>query len=301
MIDETTDTGSYQEPVNTAQDPDELLINALTDDESGNEQSQDDGSPEPKPEVQRFKVKVKGEEEEVELEKLIKRYELEEAGHRNMEEAARLRKEVEADREQYLQGLQQSQQFIDKVAQQAQLWAQEGQPNWQELLENNPHEYLKQQEIFKQRQATLQAAQQQHAYLKQQQDQEQQRQLQQHLAKESERLVNDLIPEWKNPEVRQKDEQELISYLRDAGYSDQDLINLNHSRADNIVLARKAMLYDRALKKANSLKKQTPTAANPVPTVGNKAPSKGTKSIFDPNLSDDEYDRRRREQRRNAR
>jgi hypothetical protein len=299
MIDEATETGAESViETDNAPDPDESLINALT---ATDDESTDNAQESETPHADLYTVKINGEEKQVTRDELIANYQKEQAAAKRFEEAAQIRKEAETQREQYTQHQQLLSKAVERLESQIQLFANEGQPDWQNLLENNPHEYLKQQEIFKQRQTAMYEAQQAKAYLQQQQAQEQQQQLQQHLAKESERLVNDLIPEWKNPEVRQKDEQELISYLRDTGYSDQDLINLNHSRADNIVLARKAMLYDRALKKANSLKKQTPTAANPVPTVGNKAPSKGSKSIFDPGLSDDEYSRMRREQRRKFR
>jgi hypothetical protein len=297
MIDDATVTGAESTVITeTAPDPDESLINALTATDDDSATDPEAGSETPPADL--YTVKINGEEKQVTRDELIANYQKEQAAAKRFEEAAQIRKEAETQREQYTQHQQLLSKAVERLESQIQLFANEGQPDWQNLLENNPHEYLKQQEIFKQRQTAMYEAQQAKAYLQQQQANEQQQQLQQHLAKESERLVNDLIPEWKNQEVRQKDEQELMSYLKDSGYSDQDLINLSHSRADNIVLARKAMLYDRALKKANSLKKQTPTAANPVPTVGNKAPSKGNKSIFDPNLSDAEYDRMRREQRR---
>jgi hypothetical protein len=299
MIDEATDIGAESViETDSSPDPDESLINALT---ATDDDLTDSAHESETPPADLYTVKINGEERQVTRDELIANYQKEQAAAKRFEEAAQIRKEAETQREQYTQHQQLLSKAVERLESQIQLFANEGQPDWQNLLENNPHEYLKQQEIFKQRQTAMYEAQQAKAYLQQQQAHEQQQQLQQHLAKESERLVNDLIPEWKNPEVRQKDEQELISYLRDTGYSDQDLINLNHSRADNIVLARKAMLYDRALKKANSLKKQTPTAANPVPTVGNKAPSKGSKSIFDASLSDDEYSRMRREQRRKFR
>ncbi|MEF3075177.1 hypothetical protein V2P20_09080 [Methylobacter sp. Wu1] len=296
MEDEATVTGAESTVITeTAPDPDESLINAIT---ATDDDLTDSAHESETPPADLYTVKINGEEKQVTRDELIANYQKEQAAAKRFEEAAQIRKEAETQREQYTQHQQLLSKAVERLESQIQLFANEGQPDWQNLLENNPHEYLKQQEIFKQRQTAMYEAQQAKAYLQQQQAHEQQQQLQQHLAKESERLINDLIPEWKNQEVRQKDEQELISYLKDSGYSDQDLINLSHSRADNIVLARKAMLYDLALKKANSLKKQTPTAANPVPTVGNKAASQGKKTIFDPNLSDAEYDRMRREQRR---
>jgi hypothetical protein len=302
MLDEATETGAESTAIETetAPDPDETLINALTatdDDETGEPGEESEAT------ADLFTVKINGEEKQVSRDELIAHYQKEQAASQKFEEAAQIRREVEQQREQYLQGLQQSQQFIDMVSQQAQQWAMEGQPNWQELLENNPHEYLKQQEIFKQRQATLQAAQQQHAYLQQQQAHEHEQQVKQHLNNESERLLKDLIPEWKNEVVREREKGELLSHMLESGYSENDIkliTNSQFSKAEFIRTARKAMLYDRAMAKANSLKKQTPTAANPVPTVGNKAGAQGKKSIFDPNLSDTEYDRMRREQRRKA-
>jgi hypothetical protein len=300
MIDEATDIGAESVvTTDSAPDPDESLINALTatDDES-TEQTQESETPP----ADLFTVKINGEEKQVTRDELIANYQKEQAAAKRFEEAAQIRKEAEAQREQYTQHQQLLSKAVERLESQIQLFSNEGQPDWQNLLENNPHEYLKQQEIFKQRQTAMYEAQQAKAYLQQQQANEQQQQLQQHLTKEADRLVNDLIPEWKNPEVRKKDEQELISYLRDTGYSDQDLNNLNHSRADNIVLARKAMLYDKLVSKANGLKKQDkPQEALPVSTVGNRSQAQGKKSIDDPNLPYEDFVRLRREQIKNRR
>jgi hypothetical protein len=300
MIDEATDIGAESViETDSAPDPDESLINALT---ATDDDLTDSAHESETPPADLYTVKINGEEKQVTRDELIANYQKEQAAAKRFEEAAQIRKEAETQREQYTQHQQLLSKAVERLESQIQLFANEGQPDWQNLLENNPHEYLKQQEIFKQRQTAMYEAQQAKAYLQQQQAHEQQQQLQQHLAKEADRLVNDLIPEWKNQEVRQKDEQELISYLRDTGYSDQDLINLNHSRADNIVLARKAMLYDKLVSKANGLKKQDkPAEASPVSTVGNRSQAQGSKSIFDANLSDEEYSRMRREQRRKFR
>jgi hypothetical protein len=296
-------------------DTDADLINALNGDDHLGASTDGDGEAE-KPVV--FKRKIDGKDREVTREELISRYPAEfvdanpdkaldlysrevTAGKR-FEEAANLRKEIEQQRQAQEQQHQAEQyrlaQAIQQIQQQAQQWAQEGQPNWQDLLDNNPHEYLRQKAIFEERQATLQQAQAAQAYLQQQQTQQQQQQLQQHLATEATKLVTDYLPEWADQSVRQKEEGELIEFLRGKGYNDQDLMNLNHSRASNIKLAVNAMRYEKLLEKAKAAKKPNPPeAANPVPTVGGKAGAK-PRSILDPNISDAEFSRLRREQRR---
>lgn len=283
MEEEATLAGAESDlNTETALDPDESLINALT---ATDDDDSDDSGAEPEPAADLFTVKINGEEKQVSRDELIAHYQKEQAASQKFEEAASIRREAEQQREQYLQHQQFMAQAVEQLKAQAQQWAQEGQPDWQQLLDENPHEYLKQREIFQQRAATLQQAQAAQTYLQQQQAEQQQVELQQRMAVEGQKLIDEFIPEWKDQAVRERDEQEMIDYLTAAGYSQQDLINLNHSRASNIALARKAMLYDRAMTKAQKLKKQQPTAANPVPTVGGKA-----RSVKNPaDMTDEQY------------
>lgn len=284
MEEEATLLGAESDlTADTAPDPDESLINAL----SATDDDEPESGAEPEPTVETFKVKINGQEKEVTRDELIAHYQKEQAASQKLEEA-------ETQREQYIRHQQRMAQAIEQINQQAQQWAQEGQPNWQELLETNPHEYLKQQEIYRKRGETLREAQAAQAYLQQQQAETRQAELNRHLSEESKKLA-DYIPEWKDKAVRERDEQELISYLTGIGYSQQDLVNLSNSRASNIALARKAMIYDRAMSKAKALKKGDPTAAAPVPTVGNRAGA-GKRSIDDTTLPFDDFVKLRREQ-----
>jgi hypothetical protein len=122
MEDDATVTGAESTAIETetAPDPDETLINALTatdDDETGEPGEESEAT------ADLFTVKINGEEKQVSRDELIAHYQKEQAASQKFEEAAQIRREVEQQREQYLQGLQQSKQFIDLVSQQAQQWA----------------------------------------------------------------------------------------------------------------------------------------------------------------------------------
>ena len=127
-----------------------------------------------------FKVKINGEEKDVTKAELIANYQKEQAAQQKFEEAAKIRREAEQQREQYLQHQQLMQQAIRQIQTQAQQWAQQEQPDWQDLLDNNPHEYLRQKELYEKRTQTLQQAQAAQAYLQQQQQIQQTEVLQQH-------------------------------------------------------------------------------------------------------------------------
>ena len=197
-----------------------------------------------------FTVKINGVEKQVTRDELITRYQKDEASGQKFEEAANLRRDSEQQKAVALQERQQLQNAINHFAQTAQQWAAQGQPNWADLLENNPHEYLRQKTIFEARQVEINRAQAAQTYLNQQNQFEQQQQVTQHLQTEGQRLI-ELVPEWKDVAVRQSEERELVAYLTKQGYSQQELENLNHSKASNIKLVLNAMRYEKLVQQSS--------------------------------------------------
>lgn len=202
-----------------------------------------------------FTVKVNGVEKQVSRDDLIANYQKSDASNQRFEEAANLRREAETLKGNFQQQQQVLQNAINHFQQVAQQWALEGQPNWQQLLENNPHEYLRQKELWEARGAEMQKMQAAQQYLNQQQQNEQQQFLAQHLQTEGQKLL-DLLPEWKDQGRRQSDEKDLVDFLTKEGYTQQDLINLNQSRASNIKLAMNAMRYEKLVNQAKETGKR---------------------------------------------
>lgn len=65
------------------------------------------------------------------------------------------------------------------------------------------------------------------------------------------------LPEWKNEKVAAKEKSDIAGYLTAEGYTQEDLSGLTDHRA--LLIARKAMLYDRMVKGNQSPQKQTQT------------------------------------------
>ena len=135
---------------------------------------------------------------------------------------------------------------------QAQLQEQ-NQIDWQKLLQDDPVEYLKQQHLAQERQARLQqtfAEQQRVASVSQA---EQNQAYQSYLSQQQDELLAKL-PDWKD-ETKAKAEREAIKgFLKGIGYTDKELAAVSDHRA--VVMARKAMLYDQMMTKAQAAAKK---------------------------------------------
>jgi hypothetical protein len=210
---------------------------------------------EPVQSVDNFTVKINGEEKQVSRDELIAHYQKGEASNQKFEEAANLRREVEQQKAATTQQQAQLQNAINHFMQTANQWAQEGQPDWANLLENNPHEYLRQKELFAARQAEFSKAQAAQAYLNEQNQAQQQQSMAAHLETEGAKML-EIIPEWKNQDVRQAEEQELIKYLTGKGYTRDELQNLNQSKASNIALVLNSMRYEKLVAQSKAATKQ---------------------------------------------
>ena len=214
--------------------------------------TQDDA---PSQSVDNFTVKINGEERQVTRDELIANYLKGEASSQKFEEAANLRREVEQQKAAANNQHSILQNAINHFRQTANQWAQEGQPDWANLLENNPHEYLRQKEVFAARQEEFGKAQAAQAYLDQQNQSQQNEYMAQHLASESAKLL-DIIPEWKDTRHREREEQELVKYLTGKGYTRDEMINLNQSKASNISLVLNAMRYEKLVAQSKTAAKQ---------------------------------------------
>lgn len=207
------------------------------------------------PTIDSFTVKINGEERQVSRDELITHYQKGEASNQKFEEAANLRREVEQQKAATTQQQSQLQNAINHFRDTASKWAQEAQPDWANLLENNPHEYLRQKEVFAQRQEEFGKAQAAQAYLDQQNQSKQQEYMSAHLATEGAKLL-EIIPEWKDQGARTREEQELVSYLSGKGYTREELQNLNQSKASNIALVLNSMRYEKLVAQSKAANKQ---------------------------------------------
>lgn len=211
-------------------------------------------------------VKIDGKDVEVPLSELKNGYQRQADYTRKTMEAAEQRRAAEAERSQALQERQAYAANLQKM--QAQLEGalqQQQQTNWEELLQSDPVEYLKQQHQAQARQAQLSqvyAEQQRVAAL--QQAEAQQAHLR-HLQAQQEDLLAKL-PEWRDEAKSKAEKVAIRDYLAQQGYEPDAINNIADARA--VILARKAMLYDQMVGKASAAAKKVATLPTKVERPG---------------------------------
>lgn len=181
-------------------------------------------------------------------------------------EAAEQRRAAEAElsaarqeRQKYAEGLTQAQALL-----QAQL-QQQSQIDWQQLLESDPVEYLKQQHLAQTRQAQLaQIAQaQQEVFAKEAQEMQARTLL---TLQQQQEVLLAKLPEWKDGAKSKAEREAIKAYLRESAYGDDEINGIQDHRA--VILARKAMLYDQMMGKASAATKKVAQAPTRVLSSG---------------------------------
>lgn len=151
------------------------------------------------------------------------------------------------ERETYAQNLQQQTALLSAVLQ------EQNKIDWQQLLDTDPVEYLKQQHLFQQRQAALTQAQSEQQKVWQLQQAEQAENVQKFLSQQQEELLAKL-PDWKDESKAKAEKSALRDYLKETGFNDNEVGQVQDHR--HVIIARKAMLYDQMMAKAKAAAKQ---------------------------------------------
>jgi hypothetical protein len=183
-------------------------------------------------------------------------------------EAAEQRKAADAElqkarteRNAYQQNLQKNAVQLEAVLQQQQSI------NWEQLLNTDPVEYMRQQHLLNQRQAAYQQTIQQYQKIEQMNQAEQQQQMEAYLHTQQAELLAKL-PEWKDPAKATPEKEAIVKYLVDQGFPAAALDNISDHKT--VILARKAMLYDKMMEKAGAAAKKIATVPTKIvkPGVG---------------------------------
>lgn len=223
-------------------------------------------------EPKRFTINVDGKEVEVSESELAEAYKngLRQSDYtKKTMEVAEQRKAAEAEiakaqteRTEYATRLNQFQALL-----QAQLQEQ-SQTNWAQLIESDPVEYLKQQNLYQQRQASLYQVQQEQQQLYALQQQEQQQAYARFLQSEQSSLV-DKIPAWKDEAKATAEKAEIKGFLKQFGFSDEEISSVADHR--HVLIARQAMQMAKLLQQAPDAAKKVEKAPAKVERPGNSS------------------------------
>ena len=135
---------------------------------------------------------------------------------------------------------------------------------WDQLKAENPMQFLVERQEMQEKSSERETAQQKVNHMQHQLAQQQKLEQQRTLYSEAQKL-EEMIPEWKDREIAEKEKAELLTYGRANQYSDEELNSVSDSRAINML--RKAFLWDQLQSKKGNLKQkalQTPASSTAV-------------------------------------
>ena len=247
---------------------DQEIIDELEDDEEVEEEHTD--VEEEAPQLQTFTVKVDGQEVEVTQEELVNGYSRQQDYTRKTQELSQQRKTIEQKQSELEQRDAIYSQLLPKM--EAQLNSALGEePDWNALYEDDPVGYVRQQQVWNEQKQKLDAVQAEQQRLQQESFVEQQKLIQQQVEEGQTKLL-EVIPEWQNQEVANKEKAEIASYATEVlGYTQEEINSVYDWRA--LLGLRKAWLSDKI---AETVKKK-PTQKAPArvarPGTSNKRKS----------------------------
>ena len=197
------------------------------------------------PEQKLVTVVIDGKAEQLPVEEVAKGYQRQQDYSRKTMALSEERKALEAHATAVMQERAQYQQLLTALSQQWQQ-AQEQEPNWQNLYDSDPLEYVRQKDIWRDRQDKLAASQVEMQRLQALQTAEQQKQLQQ-IVEQGRQKLPELVPDWKDAKRWETDRSKLLEYGKKVGYSQEELAQAYDPRA--IAVMYKAMRYDEMVAK----------------------------------------------------
>jgi hypothetical protein len=218
-----------------------------------------EGSENAEPEVQLVTVTVNGKSEQIPLEEAVKGYQRQADYSQKTAALAEDKRSFEAERQQVAQERAQYGQLLTALSQQLQQ-AQPQEPDWERLYQADPLEYVRQKDLYRERQDKLAAAQFEMQRVQALQMQEAQQTLGQSVQAARQKLL-EAVPAWKDTQKWEFDRAKLLEYGRKIGYSDDELGQAYDHRA--IVIMDKARKYDDLLaKRPQAVQPKGPKTSN---------------------------------------
>lgn len=212
------------------------------------------------PETQLVTVTINGKTEQVPLEEAIRGYQRQADYSRKTAALADERRTFEADRQQVAQERAQYAQLLTALQGQLQQM-QPQEPDWEKLYADNPLEYVRQRDVWRERQEKLVAAQFETQRVQAIQAQEEQARVAQ-LVQEGRSKLTELVPAWRDPHKWDADRNKILEYGKNLGFTDEELGRTYDPRA--VVALYKAMQFDALMvNRPTPARPQGPKAAAP--------------------------------------
>ncbi len=228
-----------------------------------------------------YRVTVDGSEIEVTQDELINGYSRQQDYTRKTQELANQRKTIEQQAQELSQRDAIYAQLLPKM--EAQLQGElVDEPDWKTLVDEDPVAYVREQQIWNEKKEKLNAAQAERQRLEQENQVKQQEQLVK-FVQEGQQKILEIVPEWKNAEVAQKEKLAIRDYgINVLGYAPQEMDAIYDYRA--LLGLRNAWLNSKTVEatKKKPTQKAPARVARPGTTTRKKsvAPAKRAKQVL---------------------
>ena len=207
-------------------------------------------------------LKINGQSEEASLGDLVKSYQIGKASEAELvsakEKSAQIIDEAKAQRDSWQANAAAFGQLLKHVETEIDRDMQG--VDWAKLRREDPAEHsAKKLELAERREqikSLKDQASQSIAGVLQAQQQQTSEQRNQYLSQQWGKLI-DALPEWKDDAVSKAEQEKISTYLLGAGFDADEVRNAGDHR--QVLLARKAMLYDQAQAKVSAIKKKVVT------------------------------------------
>jgi hypothetical protein len=276
---------SIEPEIDELEEQDEEDTEELVDEEELEFDDEEDGEEETEvEEVEEqpvYRVTVDGSEIEVTQDELINGYSRQQDYTRKTQELANQRKTIEQQAQELAQRDAIYAQLLPKM--EAQLQGElVNEPDWDSLYNDDPIAFVREKQIWDEKKEKLKAAEAEQQRLQQEAYAKQQEQIAQQV-QEGQQKILEIIPEWKNAEVAQKEKLAIRDYgINVLGYLPQEMDAIYDYRA--LLGLRNAWLNSKTVEatKKKPTQKAPARVARPGTTTRKKsvAPAKRAKQVL---------------------
>ena len=271
--------------IDELEEQDDLGTEELVDEEDLEYDDEEDGEEETEvEEVEEqpvYRVTVDGSEIEVTQDELINGYSRQQDYTRKTQELANQRKTIEEQSKELAQRDAIYAQLLPKLEAELQA-SMVDEPDWKTLVDEDPVAYVREQQIWNEKKEKLEAAKAERQRLEKEAYEKQQQQLVQFVQEGQQKLL-EIVPEWKNAEVAQKEKLAIRDYgINVLGYAPQEMDAIYDYRA--LLGLRNAWLNSKTVEatKKKPTQKAPARVARPGTTTRKKtvAPAKRAKQVL---------------------
>lgn len=242
------------EALDASYSEDETLADEASadDEEATATDEEDDDAPEPQDQL--VTVVIDGKEQQIPLKEAVAGYQRQADYSRKTMAVSEMRKQVEAEANQIQQERAQYAQLLGALQQQLQETVQR-EPDWERLYAEDPLEYVRQKDLYRENQERFQAATAEQQRVMSMMQQTQVQQLKE-VVKQGREQLSEKIPAWKDTARWEQDRVKLRSYAqKELGYGEEEVSQVYDPRA--VVALYKAMRFDEIMAKRPAPNAQT--------------------------------------------